>query len=43
MNAYRKLRDILQTDRTLMVMLCGIVISGIGFVSIIITAGLWFL
>jgi hypothetical protein len=43
MNTYRKYKDILQADRTLMVMFGGIIVSGVGFVSTIITVGLWFL
>ena len=43
MNTYRRLKDILHADKTLVVILCGIVLSGIGFVSTVVTAGLWFL
>jgi hypothetical protein len=43
MNTYRRLKDILHADKTMIVILGGIVISGIGFVSTVITAGLWFL
>ena len=43
MNTHRRLKDILYADKTLMVILGGIILSGIGFVSIVITAGVWFL
>ncbi|MEJ2739936.1 MAG: hypothetical protein P8105_08950 [Dehalococcoidia bacterium] len=43
MNTYRKLRDILYADKTLMLILGGILFSGIGFISAMVTAGLWFL
>jgi hypothetical protein len=43
MNTYRRLKDILHADKTMIVILGGIILSGIGFVSTVITAGLWFL
>ena len=43
MNTYKKFRDILHTDRTLMVLLGGIIISWTGIIGVVIAAGLWFL
>lgn len=43
MNTYRRLRDILYADKIMMAILGGMILSGIGFVSTVITAGIWFL
>jgi hypothetical protein len=43
MNTYKKMRNILNDDRSLAIMLGGIVISGMGLISVMVTAGIWYL
>jgi hypothetical protein len=43
MNTYKKMRNILNGDRSLVIMLGGIVISGMGLISVMVTAGIWYL
>lgn len=43
MNKYKKILNMLDTDKYLIIIFSGIIASGIGLVSIIVVAGIWYL